>query len=100
MALATAPILNGRQRPGNRPHRSNGNGRGHPRTVTMRQTTAIAPLLEAQALCVEVIAGTERIQTAAAIGSRQLVVHEAGRLGVRATSALVEFRRMAGLLER
>ncbi len=76
-----------------------GNGRGHPLTVRMRATTYLAGLLEGEALAQEVIAGAERIQTAAAVGSRQLVCHEAGRLGVRATAALGELRRLAAGFE-
>lgn len=96
MALASTSATNGR------PGASTGlvSGRGRPAMVTMRQTSAIAPLIEAQALCAEVIDGTERIQTAAALGSREQIVNEAGRLGHKATLARDEFRRMAGELEK
>lgn len=79
--------------------RTNG-GRGRAATVTMRRTSAIAPLIEAQVLCAEVIDGAERIQLAAAVGSRQVIANEAGRLGFKATAALGEFRRLAGELEK
>lgn len=75
-------------------------GRGRPETVTLRTTTALAPLLEAQALARDAIDCAERIQVAAAAGSRQLIVNEAGRLGHRATVALVEFRAAVELVER
>lgn len=66
----------------------------------MRRTTAIAPLLEGIALADDVLVGAERIQVAAATGNRALVVNEAGRLGLRASAARAEFRRMAGELEK
>lgn len=74
--------------------------RGHALTVTLRATTALAPLLEAQAFAAETINSAARIQTAAACGSRQLIAHEAGRLGQRATLALDEFRAAVELVER
>lgn len=74
--------------------------RGIAATVTMRRTTAVAPLIEAQALCAEVIAATGIIQTAAAVGSRQLIANEAGRLGHRAEGYRARFHQMAGSLER
>jgi hypothetical protein len=70
--------------------------RGRAATITMRRSTAIAPLLEGIALAEDVIAGTERIQIAAAAGACALVVNEAGRLGYRATTARAELRRIAG----
>lgn len=78
---------------------SNG-GRGKPATVTMRRTTAIAPLMEAQSLCAEVIATTSVIQTAAACGSRALISNEAGRLGSRAEQYRDRFRAMAAEVEK
>lgn len=80
------------------PGRSQG-GRGNPQTVTMRTNTYLAGLIEGAALAQETIEAASRIQTAAGVGSRQLVVHEAGRLGHRATAALAEFRRLAGGLD-
>lgn len=82
------------------PQTVTGGSRGKPATVTMRRTTAIAPLIEAQALCADVLSATERIQVAAASGSREAIVNEAGRLGYRATQARAEFHRMAGELEK
>lgn len=76
------------------------NGRGRPAMVVLRATTALAPLLEAQALAHDAIDSAERIQTAAACGSRQLIAFEAGRLGHRATVALAEFRAAVELVER
>lgn len=74
-------------------------GRGRPQVVTIRRTVLIAGLLEGIALADETLTAAERIQTAAAVGSRSLVVHIAGRLGVRATAAKAEFRRLAGEAE-
>ncbi len=75
-------------------------GRGRPATVTMRHTTAIAPILEGIALADEVIVGATRIHSAVAAGNRSLVLHEAGRLGYRATLARAELRRLAGEWDR
>lgn len=97
MAVDTAPARTAVPAAVLAPHR--GNGRGNPQIVTMRTTTYLAGLLEGQALAQEVMTSAERIQTAAAIGSRQLVVAEAGRLGVRATAALGELRRLAAGFE-
>lgn len=88
MALDTVTTTNGRLR-----------GRGRPVMATMRATTFVAVVTEGISLALEVMDGAARIQTAAGIGSRQLVVHEAGRLGVRAQSARDELRRLAGGLE-
>lgn len=74
--------------------------RGRAATVTMRRTTAVAPLLEAQALCAEVLEGTERIAVAAATGRREVIVNEAGRLGFKAERYRRTFHEMAGELER
>lgn len=63
--------------------------------MTVRRTVYVEGLAEGMALAGEVIEGADRIQTAAATGSRQMVVHEAGRLGVKATAAMVELRRLA-----
>ena len=76
-----------------------GNGRGRPLTVSMRTTTFVAVLTEGIALADEVMAGAERIHAAAAIGSRQQIGHEAGRLAYRAQAARAEFRRFAGGLD-
>lgn len=70
-------------------------GRGRPDTVTVRRTLYAEGLAEGMALAGEVIEGATRIQALAATGSRQVVVHEAGRLGVKATAAMVELRRLA-----
>lgn len=70
-------------------------GRGVPSLVTMRKTTYIAGLMEGIALADEVLDGAERIQTAAALGSRQVIANEAGRLGVKASAAKAEFHRLA-----
>lgn len=74
--------------------------RGRASTVTMRRQTAIAPLVEAQSLCGEVIAAAELIQTAAAIGNDALVAFEAGRIGAKATDYRRRFFEMAGALEK
>lgn len=74
-------------------------GRGHPRLVTLRRTTALASVMEGIALADEVIAGAERIVTAAAAGSRQHLANEAGRLGYRANGYRSRFRAMAAELE-
>lgn len=92
----TATRTNGRQRG---PTGLTGN-RGRPTTVTMRRTTALAPCLEGVALCDETMTSAERIQTAAAVGSRQLVVQEAGRMGVRAAAYRERFREMAKATDR
>lgn len=73
--------------------------RGVPERVTQRRTSALAPCLEGIALADEAIASAERIVLAAAAGSRQAVVNEAGRLAMRATDARTELRRMAGAIE-
>jgi len=65
----------------------------------MRTTTFVAVLTEGIALASEVIESAGRIHAAAAIGSRQLIGHEAGRLSYRAQAARAEFRRFAGGLE-
>ncbi|HAM56445.1 MAG TPA: hypothetical protein DCQ64_14030 [Candidatus Rokubacteria bacterium] len=65
----------------------------------MRTTTFVAVVTEGIALASEVIEGAERIHAAAAIGSRQLLAHEAGRLSHRAEAARNEFRRFAGGLD-
>lgn len=80
--------------------RSVANGRGHAVTVTLRRTTALAPLLEGISLADEAIASADRIYNAALAGNRQLVVNEAGRLTVRARAARSELRRMAALVEK
>lgn len=74
--------------------------RGHAMTVTMRRTTALAPLIEGISLADEAIAAADRIASAALIGNRQLVLNEAGRLGFKAEAARVELRRMAALVEK
>lgn len=96
MAASPVSARNARPEPFSSPTR----GRGVPKTVTMRATTAIAPLLEAQSLCAEVIAAAGLIQTAAAVGSRQMIANEAGRLGSRAEGYRKRFHVMAGELER
>lgn len=73
--------------------------RGRPETVALRTTSALAPCLEGIALADEAIATAERIVLAAAAGSRQAVINEAGRLAVRAADARLELRRMAGAIE-
>lgn len=73
--------------------------RGVPARVQMRQTAALAPCLEGIALADEAIAAAERIVLAAAAGSRQAVINEAGRLAHRAGDSRVELRRMAGAIE-
>ena len=88
MAADTTSPANGAQR-----------GRGRPLTVTMRRTTAFAPLLEGIALADEVIAGATRIHAAVAIGDRALVLNEVVWLGHRAQAAREELRRLAGGLE-
>jgi hypothetical protein len=73
--------------------------RGIPETVSMRTTTALAPCLEGIALADDAIAAAERIVLAAAAGSRQAVVNEAGRLAYRAADCRTELRRMAGAID-
>jgi hypothetical protein len=55
--------------------------------------------VEGQALCDEVMQGATRIQTLAATGERTRLVNEAGRLGARAHTARIEFRRLASEIE-
>lgn len=75
------------------------NGRGHPLTVTMRRTTALAPILEGIALADETICGADRIYTAAVTGSRQQVINEAAQVTRKAQGYRTRFREMAGGLE-
>lgn len=93
MAIQAGPTRSGRPSAPQRPTRGPGE------TVTMRTTTALAPILTGIALAQEVLASAETMQTAAAVGSRQIVAHSAGRLGYRATKALAEFRAFAALIE-
>jgi hypothetical protein len=65
-----------------------------------RTTVLIAAVVEGQALCDEVMAGAQRMQTLAAIGARVSLVNEAGRLGTRASTARIEFSRLAKLIDR
>lgn len=83
-----------------RPSRAVVGGRGKPQLVTVRKTTFLSGLLEGIALALDAEEAADRIQTAAATGNRSLVVNEAGRLGVRAGKARVEFRRLVAEAER
>lgn len=95
MATITLPARTARPGPSETPTR----GRGRPETITLRTTAALAPILTGMALAQEVLASAATIQTAAAVGSRQLVAHQAGRLGHHATAALAEFRAFAAQVE-
>ena len=95
MALSTAPSRNGRPGPSCAPTR----GRGRPLMVTIRKSTLMAGLLEGIALSMDAEEAAASIQTAAATGNRALVVHEAGRLGHRATAARTELRRLIADVE-
>jgi len=96
MASDATPSPRARRRPGFRVLEGS---RGVPEQVTQRRTTALAPCLEGIALADEAIATAERILLAAAAGSRQAVINEAGRLAYRATDIRAELRRMAGAIE-
>jgi hypothetical protein len=76
------------------------NGRGKPQVVTLRTTTALAPILTGAALAQETVAACDRIALAAAVGRRQVVVLEAGRLSHHAAQTLTELRQAAALVER
>ena len=73
--------------------------RGRPTRVVLEVNDALAPCIEGIAFALDVIAGVERIVMAAAAGSRQAVVNEAGRLGHRAIAERAEFRRLAAEIE-
>jgi hypothetical protein len=74
--------------------------RGRATTVTMRRTTAIAPLIEGQAFAQEVMNAADRIYTAATVGSRQGVINETARLQRKAIETRDELHRMAGEWDR
>ena len=61
--------------------------------------SALAPVIEGQALCDEVTGSAERLVQFAAAGSRVAVVNEAGRIANRAAAYRREFARMARELE-
>lgn len=82
-----------------RPRASTAAMRGRGRPDMTRTTVLVAAVIEGQALCDEVMAGAQRMQTLAAIGDRVSLVNEAGRLGARATTARIEFRRLASEIE-
>lgn len=65
----------------------------------MRATDAFAANLEGQSLAQDVLDATDRIYTAASVGSRTAVINEAGRLNQRAQAARTELRRLAGEME-
>lgn len=92
MALSTAPT------PLDRPAAVPGR-RGVATRVVLDVNDALAPCVEGIALCDDAVAIANRIVMAAAAGSRQSVVNEAGRLGNRAIAYRAEFRRMAGWIE-
>lgn len=73
--------------------------RGVPTRVLLDVNDALAPCVEGIAFAQDVAAGVERIVMAAAAGSRQAVVNEAGRLGHRAAAERAEFRRLAADIE-
>jgi hypothetical protein len=73
--------------------------RGVPEVVTQRRTAALAPCLEGIAIADEAIAAAERIQMAAAAGSRHAVINEANRLAYRAIACREELRRLAGAVD-
>lgn len=79
------------------PSRAVSGGRGRPQLV--HATTAVAVVVEAQCFARDVIDGATRIQTMAATGDRARLVHEAGRLGQRATAYHAEFARLAAEIE-
>lgn len=66
----------------------------------MRTTTALAPILEGAALAHKQIEVGERIVAMAFSGSRQAIANEGGRLAHDGAQALIEFRRMAELVEK
>lgn len=73
--------------------------RGIPERVVLDVTDALAPCIEAVALCDDMVAGVARITAAAMAGSRMAVMNEANRLGYRALRFRSEFRRMAAAIE-
>ena len=73
-------------------------GRGRPQMV--RATTAIAVVMEAQCFARDVMDAAGRMQTLAAVGDRARLVHEAGRLGDKATNYRTEFARLAAEIEQ
>ncbi len=80
------------------PSRAVSGGRG--RAQMARTTVLVAAVLEGQALCDEVMAGAQRMQTLAAVGDRVSLVNEAGRIGTRAVTARREFQRLASAIDR
>ncbi|MES2210945.1 MAG: hypothetical protein V4515_12305 [Chloroflexota bacterium] len=73
--------------------------RGVPTRVVLEVNDALAPCIEGVAFVDEVVAAVNRIVMAAAAGSRQAVVNEAGKLGHRAIAERAEFRRLAAAIE-
>lgn len=67
--------------------------------VVIPTTDALEPWLEVVAIAEDVIASAERIVMAAAAGSRQAVVNEAGRLAHRVTGCRAEARERIGCIE-
>lgn len=102
MRSSAALTLLGRPDPvpgAHRPIRRVGGSRGVPERVIQDVGDALAPCAEGVAFAMDVIAGVERIVLAAAQGSRQAVVNEAGRLGHRAMAERAEFQRLARAIE-
>lgn len=73
--------------------------RGKAETVTVRLHDALAGPMEGNALVADVLASVERIVLAVASDSHHAAVNEANRLGMRATKAGLEFRRIAGRID-
>jgi len=73
--------------------------RGVPTRLVLEVNDALAPCIEAIALCDEAVAAVARITTAAMAGSRMATVNEAHRLAHRALRYRAEFRRMAAAIE-
>lgn len=72
-------------------------GRGKPRMA--RATVLVDAVAEGVAFADEVEASATRMQTLAAMGDRIRLAHEAGRLGEKATTARIEFRRLASSID-
>lgn len=75
-------------------------GRGRPDTVTVRASVIAALTTTGIALAMETMRAADTIQTVAAVGgSRQVIIHSAGRIGEKATAALKELRALAAKVE-
>ena len=73
--------------------------RGVPVRIVLEVNDALAPCIEGVAFADTVVAAVNRIVMAAAAGSRQAVVNEAGKLGHRAIAVRSEMRKLAAEIE-